>query len=199
MPNFDTKLFNDIMARDPASWTLEEKTFIDYVFCLTQNQGGQIQPYQTLPSGNKLLNPEQKTLISGADMAAKLIKNAGDRGQAWLDGLSKPKRDPIKSAIANEGKMETNWKKAQANHKWAKNLGKVTHADIVKVATKLGPGVFTDGIAARPDKINAAFTDLQPKLQAVSNAIQSMPSATEADNDKRVLENLHLMRKIGSG
>ena len=196
---FNKDLFNEIMAKPQGSWTQEEISFIDYVYCLTQNDGAQIKPFQTLPSGRVLHNPAQKTIKSADKMASSLIKNAGERGDDWLAGMNSPSRDPVKAAIDNEAKMENNWKAAQANHKWKKNLEKVTHADIMAVVNKLGATVFTSGLAAREDKIKKAMGELQPKLQAVSNTVQAMPSGTDAEREKRMVENLKLMRKIGSG
>ena len=198
MPNFDQNLFNSIMEKGKESWTAEDAAFIDYIFCLTQNAGGQIQPYQTLPSGNYLHNPAQKTIKSGADMATDLINNAGQRGDAWMKGMANPSRDPIKAALDSEAKYDNNTKKALAEKKWSKALAKVSHADIMKTVNKLGSSVFTTGLAAREDKVKAAFNELQPKLQAVSNAVQAMPNGTDADREARMVSNLKLMRKIGS-
>lgn len=197
MPNYDINLAESIMAKPQNEWTLEDKAFIDYVYCLTQNDGNQIMPYQQLPSGNYLHNPAQKTIKSGADMAKDLIKHAGERGQDWQDGMRNPSRDPVKAAMDNVEKYKNNVKKALESGKWERNLSKITHADIMKTVDKLGPSVFTDGIAAREDKITAAMNVLQPKLQAVSNAVQAMKSGTETEREQRMLANLKLMRKIG--
>lgn len=199
MPNFDDTKLNEIMAIPKAEWTQEQALFVDYVFCLTQNDGGQIKPYQSLPSGNYLHNPAQKTIKSGADMAKDLIEHAAQRGKEWQEGMNNPSRDPVKAALDNIDKYKNNVKLALEQGKWEKNLGKVTHADIMKTVNALGPDVFTEGIAARKDKITSAMQTLQPKLQAVSNAVQAMKSGTEKEREDRMLANLKLMRQIGSG
>ena len=198
MPTNQEEL-SEILAKPKSEWTLTESVFVDYMYALTSNNGAQIKPNQVLPSGRFLHNPAQKTIKSADRMAADLIKNAGQRGAEWLEGLKNPSRDPIKAAIDSKEKYKNNTMKALQEGRWEKNLAKVTHADIVKVAEALGTTVFTQGISAREGKIKSAMSELQPKLQAVSNAIQNLPNATEADRDKRVLENLKMMRKIASG
>ena len=106
MSNFDQNLFNSIMEKPKTDWTAEDASFVDYVFCLTQNDGGQIKPYQTLPSGNYLHNPAQKTIKSGASMASDLIKHAGERGAEWQEGMRNPSRDPVKAALDNVEKYK---------------------------------------------------------------------------------------------
>lgn len=195
----DQEQLSEILAKPRGDWTTSEATFVDYMYALTSNNGSQILPYQTLPSGRFLHNPAQKTLKSADKMASDLISNAAQRGSQWQEGISNPSRDPIKAALDSKEKYKNNVMAALQSGKWERNIAKVSHADIVKTVTALGSGVYTQGISARADKIKAAFAELQPKLQAVSNAIQALPNGTDADREKRMLENLKLMRKIGSG
>jgi len=190
---------DEILTKPKGSWTLEESVFVDYMYALHSENGAQIQPFQTLPSGRYLHNPAQKTLKSAAQMAADLLEGAKNAGDKWNRGMHNPKRDPIKAALDNEEKMKNNTMMALQEGKWKRNLAKVTHADIIKVVEKLGTGVYTAGVDARADKIAMAMNELQPKLQAVSNAIQALPSGTDGDREKRMVENLKLMRKIASG
>lgn len=190
---------DEILAKGKENWTIEESVFVDYMYALYQENGAQIKPNQMLPSGRFLHNPAQKTLPSGADMAAKLIKNATQNAADWVKGMETPSRDPIKAALDAKEKYYNNLALAKEKGLWEKNLAKSSHAEIVAVVKALGSGVISNGINARKPKIIAAFNELQPKLQAVSNAIQALPNDTQAANTQRMVQNLELMRKIKEG
>jgi hypothetical protein len=142
-------------------------------------------------------NPVTKKVISPEKWTEKLIKRATAAADDWLAGIKNPSRDPVKAAIEADDKWKDKIQQAIKEDRRKKALEKVSHADIVATVDKLGTRVFTDGIAARENKIVKVVKELQPLVQAVSDTIQSMPDKTDADREKRLLMARRLMIEVG--
>jgi len=142
-------------------------------------------------------NPVTKKVPSGDKMATKLINRATVAAEDWLAGIKNPSRNPIEAALDAKDKWSDRLSQAMKDGKWEAGLKKVTHADIVAIAEKLGPKVFTEGLEAREAKIKKVFNELQPLFQSVSDTIQSMSNKTDADREKRLLQARKLMIELG--
>jgi hypothetical protein len=142
-------------------------------------------------------NPVTKKVPSADKMASKLVARVQVAADDWLNGIKSPSRDPIEAALAAKDKFVDRLTTAIKEGRWEGGLKKTSHAEIVKVAEKLGTRVFTDGVTAREDKIKKVFAELQPLFQSVSDAIQSMPDKTDADREKRLLTARKLMIEVG--
>jgi hypothetical protein len=151
-----------------------------------------------LPSGNFLHNPAKRTVKSASRWASQQINNAKSGAGDWLDGIHNPSRDPIKAAIDSEKKWENNTMQAIKDKKFVKGLQGKSLQDITSVVDKLGPSVFSAGIEAREQKITNTVNSLQPKVQAVSDAIQGMPDDTPEARKNRLLAARELMLKLGT-
>lgn len=142
-------------------------------------------------------NPVTKKVIPPERWKDKLIKRATAAASDWIEGIKSPSRDPVKAAIEADAKWKDRVMQAIKEDRRKKALEKVSHADIVAVVEKLGERAFVDGITAREAKIAKRIAELQPLVQAVSDAIQSMPDATDADREKRLLMARRLMIEVG--
>jgi hypothetical protein len=142
-------------------------------------------------------NPVTKKVIPPEKWKERLIKRATAAADDWLEGVKNPSRDPVKAAIEADAKWKDRLTQSMKEDRRKKALEKVSHADIVAVVEKLGTRAFTDGIAAREAKIKKRIGELQPLVQAVSDAIQAMPDATDADREKRLLMARRLMIEVG--
>lgn len=142
-------------------------------------------------------NPVTKKVKDAARWAKQQVENAKAAGDDWLDGVKNPSRNPVEAALAANEKRIDRLNESIKNKKWEKNLGKVSPADIVAVATKLGTGVYTNGVDARSEKILKRVGELQPLVQDVSNTIQNMSDKTDADREKRLLSARKLMLEVG--
>jgi hypothetical protein len=142
-------------------------------------------------------NPVTKKVKDATRWAAQQVKNAVDAKDDWLDGVKNPSRNPIEAALAANDKRIDRLKQSIDSKKWEKNLAKVSPADIIEVATKLGSGVYSAGVEARTSKINKRVAELQPLVQDVSNTIQNMSDKTDADREKRLLSARKLMLEVG--
>ncbi len=134
--------------------------------------------------------------LSADQWAAKLATRAGNAGQDWLTGVQNPSRDPVKAAIAAEAKWKAKTQEAINKGTWAKKMAKVTAADIIATATKVGTQAYTNGIAARTDKIAAAGARILPQIYKVADTVAAMPDVTDADRDARMLANVKGLRAI---
>lgn len=143
-------------------------------------------------------NPVTKKVKSPDRWAKQMIENASKAGDDWLDGVKNPSRNPIEAAIAAEDKWKDRLEAAIKSGKWKKNLGKVTHAELVEVAEAVGASGYQNGVAARENKIKKRVAELHPLVQAVSDTIQGMPNKTDADREKRLLAARKLMIEVGN-
>jgi len=142
-------------------------------------------------------NPVTKKVKDATRWASQQVKNAVDAREDWLDGVKNPSRNPIEAALAANEKRIDRLKQSLDAKKWEKNMAKVSPAEIVEVATKLGSGVYSAGVEARTSKIQKRVNELQPLVQDVSNTIQGMSDKTDADREKRLLTARKLMIEVG--
>lgn len=157
---------------------------------------GGFAPYQHTPSGLWLHNPAKRRVRSGSEMASRLVQNATNGAQHWVDGMQNPSRSPTQAAKDAAGKWANNTTKAIQEKRFEKGLAKTSDAEIAQIATAVGAGGFSAGVQARTQKIEKAMNRLQPMLQAASDAAQGMPNDTEAAREARMVANLKNMRKI---
>jgi hypothetical protein len=125
-----------------------------------------------------------------------MLRNAGNAGQDWLNGVQNPRRSPTAAAKAAVGKWKNNMQKAIADGRYEKGLAKSSDAQIIATATKVGPAGYTSGIQARQDKIQAAIQILQPKLTAHLAKIDAMPQDTDQQREAKMIANLQGMRAL---
>jgi hypothetical protein len=142
-------------------------------------------------------NPVTKKVKSPDRWAKQQIDNAVAAASDWLDGVKNPSRNPIEAALDKEKKWEDRLQTAIKDKKWSKNLKKVSQADIIEVAEKVGTGAYSTGVSARETKIKKRVGELQPLVQAVSDTIQAMPDDTDANREKRLISARKLMLEVG--
>jgi hypothetical protein len=142
-------------------------------------------------------NPVTKKVKSPDRWARQQIDNAVAAASDWLDGVKNPSRNPVEAALDKKDKWVDRLTTAIKDGKWEKNLKKVSQADIIEVAEKVGTGAYSTGVSARETKIKKRVGELQPLVQAVSDTIQAMSDKTDADREKRLLSARKLMLEVG--
>lgn len=130
-------------------------------------------------------------------MVDKLIKNVQGAAQYYVDGMQNPKRDPVAAALKAKGKYANKVQEAIQNDSYAKGVRNQDYAAAVQVATADGGSAFVNGVTKRQAKITKVFTDLAPRLGAVSQAIQSMPQDTDAQREQRLIATRRAMIQVG--
>ena len=150
-----------------------------------------------LSSGTVIHNPVVRKVISVDRWKKKQIDRAEAAKDDWLEGVKNPSRNPIEAAIAAKSKMIDRHAAAIKAGKWEKNLAKSSQAEIIAIASAVGPEGFAKGVRARETKIGRVVGELQPLAQSVSDAIQAMPDATDSDREKRLTTARKLMIEVG--
>jgi len=150
-----------------------------------------------LPSGRYLHNPAKRRVKDASRWTSQQIENAKSAAADWLSGVQNPARDPIAAAIDAKMKWQNRLQAAITDDRFVKGLRKSSLSEIQAVAAAVGPEGFSRGIEARAAKIARVNAELQPLSQAVSDAIQALPDATDSDRAKRLTEARRLMLELG--
>ncbi len=136
-------------------------------------------------------------VLTGAEAADKLIKNAGNAGADWEKGVQRPAANFQEAAIKAKEKHKNNTQKALAEDRFAKGMAKVNVDEAIATALAVGASGYTAGINARKSKITRVFGELMPLIATNAEVVDRLPDATDADREKRMVENLRGMREIG--
>lgn len=139
--------------------------------------------------GARVLSPEE--------WADKQVKRASDAADAWLEHVQKPRRDPIKAALAASAKRANKIREALEQKKWDKAMAGVDEDLMFEIIRKRGAAAFRAGIEDRKAKVSARTKELQPMVTALAKSIDAMPDATDADREKRLLAARRGMIEIG--
>jgi hypothetical protein len=129
-------------------------------------------------------------------MAGRMVANAQAQGEHWLAKTLQPRKEPLKEAAKANAKYKAAVTKAVAEDRFAKGIAGADEGAMYETIKAGGSAAFTQGIAKRQAKITKAFTTLRPKLLAHVQALDAMPTDTEAQRDQKVLANVQGMRKL---
>jgi len=77
---------------------------------------------------------------------------------------------------------------------WEKRLRRVS-LDEWKRATIEKADRFSDGVAKAEEKIRAFVSAWQPILAEIQRAVRAMPDKTDADREKRMIENVRRLKR----
>jgi len=162
-----------------------------------RQQGVDISKGVTLSDGTVIHNPVTKKVIPPDKWVNKLISRASAGAEDWYNNYLANIDFMLEAGKAAEDKWADKITTAIKEKRRLKGLEKVSASDVRDIVTKLGPTAFTNGIAAREAKIRKVVNELQPLVQAVSDAIRAMPDKTDADREKRLLAARRLMIEVG--
>ena len=143
-------------------------------------------------------NPVTRKVIDAGRWATRQVQGSQAAAGKWLDGVNNPSRDPIAAGIEAEKKWVDKITQAIQQGRRVKGLQKSSLEQIKATANALGAGVYSSGVAARTAKISARVAELQPLAQSVSDTIQGMSNATDADRERRLLTARKLMIAVGT-
>jgi hypothetical protein len=138
-------------------------------------------------------------IVFGADAARmldKYMRRTQAAGQDYVTGVQNPKRNPKQAALAAAGKYKQRVIEAANAGLYEAGIRSYDEAAAIAAATGDGGAAYVAGIQKRGPKISAAFTDLAPRLNAVSQQVQSMPQDSEEQRTQRMIRNLQLMRGL---
>ena len=136
-------------------------------------------------------------VISPEEWAAKQVERASRAASEWEKNVQRPRRDPIKAAIAAAPKRAEKLRESLDQKKWEKAMAAVDEDLMYSVIRKRGAAAFRSGIEDRKEKVLARAKELQPMVAALKATIDAMPDVTDADREKRLLAARRGMIEIG--
>lgn len=136
-------------------------------------------------------------VISPEEWAAKQVSRASAAASEWEKNVLRPRKDPLKAAIAAKEKRKEKLRESLDQDKWAKAMAKVDEDLMYSVIRKRGAAAFRAGVEDRKEKVTARTKELQPMVAALKSTIDAMPDVTDADREKRLLAGRRGMIEIG--
>jgi len=114
----------------------------------------------------------------------------------YIQGIAAPKADPIERGIATDPKWKANLRKAMEEDRRKKALEKTSMAEWYKYAHDIGADKLVDGVIKREAKVKAFVSGWHPLLTEHLAKIDALPEETDADREKRMLENLRGLKAL---
>jgi len=136
-------------------------------------------------------------VISPEEWADKQVSRAAAAAAEWEKNVQRPRRDPLKAAIAAGPKRAEKIRESLDQKKWEKAMAKVDEDLMYSVIRKRGASAFRSGVEDRKAKVVARAKELQPMVAALKQTIDAMPDVTDADREKRLLAARRGMIEIG--
>lgn len=147
-------------------------------------------------------NPATVTrLIPATEWAAKQIGNLQAVGETnYRAGITRPKKDPIIAGIAAQGAYENAMRDPKVLARREAGLRKTNMEEWVSMAERVGAARLVQGVTERAYKVERFLQGYVPKLAAHLQRIDTLPNVTDADRERRMIENLKGLRALkGAG
>lgn len=140
-----------------------------------------------------------RTIKPADKMVDDLIKGVSQSADKWLEGYENPSADPQGDPEAAEAAWEVGVQAAADRKALQKGLENYDADAAIETARTIGKTNLVSGVKAREKKIRTAFRQLAPKIEKVALEVRGMPAVTAEDRKQRMIKNLELMTKIGTG
>lgn len=137
-----------------------------------------------------------RKLKTAQQITDETIKGVADNADKWLDGFKNPRRNPQEEAKKSGTKWKNAVSSADAQKAFVENVGSYNVDDAIKVAEEVGKDNLVKGVAARKAKILRANQELQPKREAAFDAINAMPTDTDAQREAKMIANKRAMQAL---
>jgi len=138
--------------------------------------------------GPRIISPEEWVDDWKTGVEAKARK--------WKQRAMRPKKDPIKAGIDAEEKYADKVKRAAELGLRAKALAKWTFEDWGKTIELTPEGDYSAGATKKAYKMRRKIDAMYDARVYAAQKLDLMPTATDADRDRKVTANLHIMRKL---
>jgi hypothetical protein len=121
------------------------------------------------------------------------LRNVGQKN--YEVGIDNPKKDPIKAGIDAEPKYAARVKAAIDAKRRAKHLANVTPDEWNALAHAFSDKLV-DGVVKREGKVTDFINAWVPKLQSHLSKIDQIQVVTDADAEKKMIENLRGLKAL---
>lgn len=141
--------------------------------------------------------PTVQRLPTASQWVTKQIGNLTAVGQTnYSAGITRPKKDPIAAGIAAQAKYEAEMRKSDVLKRREEKLKKTNMDEWASMAERIGAPRLIEGVTARQYKVERFVGAFQPKLEAHLRIVDALPDVTDADRERRMLENLRGLKKL---
>ena len=134
--------------------------------------------------------PTVKRLKDPADYVSKWERNVKNVGKTnYLEGIEKPKRNPIARAIECFPKHKQKLTEALDEERQKKVLQTVSMEDWYKYAKEIGAAEYTQSTIGRKPKAERFWKGWQPILLGIVEDLDAMSVETDTDRENKMIEN----------
>jgi len=143
-------------------------------------------------------NPATVTrLIPATEWVSKQIGNLQAVGETnYRAGITRPKKDPIVAGIAGQAAYEASMRDPATLKRREAGLRRTNMEEWASMSERLGASRLVEGVTQRQYKVERFVGSFQPRLQALLQRIDALPSVTDADRERKMVENLRGLRAL---
>jgi len=141
--------------------------------------------------------PVVQRLPTPAQWVEKQLRNLQQVGEpGYPEGIARPKKDPIQEGIKAQAKYEAKMRDPAVLKRREEELRKTNMEEWAAMAERLGAARLVEGVTQRRYKVERFVGGWVPKLEGHLRAIDALPDVTDADRERRMLENLRGLKRL---
>ncbi len=143
-------------------------------------------------------NPATVTrLIPAAEWLDKQIGNLQAVGETnYRSGITRPKKDPIAAGINAQGAYEAAMRDPKVLARRVTGLRRTNMEEWASMSERIGAARLVQGVVERKYKVERFLSGYVPKLLTHLGRIDALPNVTDADRERRMVENLKGLRAL---
>ena len=141
--------------------------------------------------------PTIQRLPTAEQWVNKQINNLTAVGETnYREGITHPKKDPILAGIAAQGRYEAQMRNPEILKRRETALRRTNMDEWASMSERIGAGRLVAGVVERRYKVERFVGDYLPKLDRHLKELDTLPDVTDADRERRMLENLRGLKKL---
>jgi len=143
-------------------------------------------------------NPSTVTrLIPASEWVSKQVGNLQAVGETnYRSGITRPKKDPIQAGIAAQPAYEAAMRDPATLKRRESGLRRTNIDEWSSMSERVGAPRLVQGVTERKYKVERFVGAYQPKLLSHLQRIDALPAVTDADRERKMVENLKGLRAL---